>query len=88
MPLDPQWGIKKNSEGKNMFWFGYKAHLAVGTKSQYIFQSLLSSGNLNDGKAAIPLLKGIQEKLPFLKIRYATMDAGYDYEPIYNQIRV
>lgn len=26
----------KNSEGKNVFWYGYKAHLAVGTKSQYI----------------------------------------------------
>ena len=86
MPLDPQWGIKKNSEGKNVFWFGYKAHLGVGTTSQYIFQSLLSSGNLNDGKAAIPLLKGVKEKLPFLKILYATMDAGYDVEPIYKQV--
>ena len=37
--------------------------LAVGTKSQYILQSIMSSGNLNDGKAAIPLLKGI-ENLP------------------------
>ena len=28
-PLEPNWGIKKNSEGKNTFWFGFKAHLAV-----------------------------------------------------------
>lgn len=86
MPIYPQWGIKKNSEGKNVFWYGYKAHLAVGTKSQYIFQSLLSSGNLNDGKAAIPLLKGVKEKLPFVSIRYATMDAGYDVESVYKQV--
>lgn len=33
MPIEPTWGIKKNSEGKNVFWYGYKAHLAVGTKS-------------------------------------------------------
>ena len=58
MPIEPAWGIKKNSEGKNVFWYGYKAHLAVGTKSQYILQSMMSSGSLNDGKAAIPLLKG------------------------------
>src|SRR5690606_17195438 len=83
---DPQWGVKKNSEGKNVFWYGYKAHLAVGTESQYILQSLFSSGNLNDGKAAIPLLKGIQEHVPLSTLRYATMDAGYDYEPIYTQI--
>ncbi len=24
MPLDPKWGVKKISEGKNVFWFGYK----------------------------------------------------------------
>jgi len=86
IPQDPQWGVKKNSEGKNVFWYGYKAHLAVGTTSQYILQSLFSSGNLNDGKAAIPLLKGISERLSLPFLRYEIMDAGYDYEPIYEQI--
>src|SRR5699024_102388 len=84
--LDLKWGVKKNSGGKNEFWFGYKGHLAVGTSSQYILQSLFSSGNLNDGKAAIPLLKGIDERLSLPNLRYQTMDAGYDYEPIYTQV--
>lgn len=84
MPIEPAWGIKKNSEGKNVFWYGYKAHLAVGSKSQYILQSIMSSGNLNDGKAAIPLLKGIKQ-LP-LSIQYGTMDAGYDFVPVYQQL--
>lgn len=86
VPLDPKWGIKKNSEGKNVFWFGYKGHFAVGTKSQYILQSFFSSGNLNDGKAAIPLLKGMQERLSELQISFSTLDAGYDYPAIYQQI--
>ena len=86
VPNNPQWGIKKNSEGKNVFWYGYKGHLAVGSTSQYILQSLFSSGNLNDGKAAIPLLKGLHERLSLDTIRYQTMDAGYDYEPIYKQV--
>lgn len=86
IPQDPEWGIKKNSEGKNVFWYGYKAHLTVGTTSQYILQSLFSSGSLNDGKAAISLLKGIQERLPLSTLRYHTMDAGYDYEAIYTQV--
>ena len=86
IPLNPKWGVKKNSEGKNVFWFGYKGHLAVGTSSQYILQTAFSSGNLNDGKAAIPLLKGIYECLSLLTVCYQTMDAGYDYEPIYQQI--
>lgn len=83
IPIDHAWGIKKNSEGKNVFWYGFKGHLAVGTQSQYILQSMMSSGNLNDGKVAIPLRKGLQ-KLP-LSIRYGMMDAGYDYMPIYQQ---
>ncbi|OMF16149.1 IS1182 family transposase [Paenibacillus sp. FSL H8-0548] len=87
MPLHPQWGIKKNSDGKNVFWYGYKGHLAVGTKSQYILGAMLSSGNLNDGKAAIPLLKGIALQHPNFHFNYAAMDAGYDYEPIYKQVR-
>lgn len=85
VPQDPRWGIKKNSEGKNVYWYGYKGHLAVGTSSQYILQSLFSSGSLNDGKAAIPLLKGIHQ-LPLPQLRYQTMDAGYDYEAIYTQV--
>src|SRR5690625_3407663 len=86
VPTDPKWGVKKNSEGKNEFWFGYKGHLAVGTSSQYILQSFFSSGNVNDGKAAIPLLKGIHERLSLPELRYQTMDAGYDYEAIYKQV--
>src|SRR5690625_6598479 len=86
VPQEPKWGVKKNSEGKNEFWVGYKGHLAVGTSSQYILQSLFSSGNLNDGKAAIPLLKGIDERLSLSNLRYQTMGAGYDYEPIYTQV--
>lgn len=86
VPIQPEWGVKKNSEGKNIFWFGFKCHLAVGTKSQYILQSLFSSGSLNDGKAAIPLLKGVHARLPSLEIKRTTMDAGYDYYPIYEQV--
>ncbi|MFU0789022.1 transposase [Virgibacillus proomii] len=85
VPQDPKWGVKKNSEGKNVFWYGYKGHLAVGTSSQYILQSLFSSGSMNDGKAAIPLLKGVNG-LPLSTLHYQTMDAGYDYDPIYEQV--
>jgi hypothetical protein len=64
MPLAPKWGVKKNSEGKNFYWYGYKGHLAVGTQSQNILRGLLSSRNLNEGKAAISLLKGLKILYP------------------------
>lgn len=86
MPQAPQWGIKKNSDGRNVFWFGFKVHLAVDTTSPFILHALLSSGNLNDGKAAIPLLKGIQSLTPPYHMVHALMDAGYDLPAIYTYI--
>ena len=86
MPIDPKWGIKKNSDGKNTFWYGFKAHLAVSTESQYIISGLMSSGSLNDGKAAIPLLKQIEARWPG-RFQSGIMDKGYDYKAIYEQLR-
>lgn len=85
IPIEPKWGVKKNSDGKNTFWFGFKGHLAVTTKSQYIVARLMSSGNLSDSKAAIPLLKKVAEIVPN-QFTTAIFDAGYDYEAIYRQI--
>ena len=85
IPIEPKWGVKKNSDGKNTFWFGFKGHLAVSTKSQYIVACLMSSGNLSDSKAAIPLLKKVAEVMPH-PFTTAIFDAGYDYEAIYRQI--
>jgi len=52
--------------------------------SQYILQSLFSSGNLNDVKAAIPLLKGIDERLSLPNLKYQTMNTSYESEAIYD----
>jgi len=84
VPIEPHWGIKKNSDGKNTFWYGFKGHLAVSTKSQYIVGRLMSSGNLSDSKAAIPLLKKVDVIVP-KQFKTALFDAGYDYTPIYKQ---
>ena len=86
MPLTPAWGVKKNSDGKNVFWYGYKGHFAVDTESQFIIHSMISSGNLNDGKAAIPVLKGMESTHSQLNMFFALLDAGYDYNAIYEQI--
>lgn len=87
IPLTAEWGVKKNSEGKNVFWYGFKGHLLVDCKSQYILTSLLSSGNINDGKMAIPLLKTLAKDHPHLSVSHVLADAGYDLEPIYRQVQ-
>lgn len=52
IPIEPKWGVKKNSNGKNTFWFGFKGHLAVSTKSQYIVARLMLSGSVSDSKSS------------------------------------
>ncbi|KOP72706.1 hypothetical protein AMS59_17530 [Lysinibacillus sp. FJAT-14745] len=87
-PIEPNWGIKKNSDGKNTFWFwfGFKGHLAVTTKSQYITSRLMTSANLSDSKVATPLLKKVEDQFPE-HFTTAILDAGHDYEPIYRQLQ-
>ena len=45
----------------------------------------MSSENLSDSKAAIPLLKKVNHLLPN-HFTTSIFDAGYDYEAIYRQI--
>ncbi|PKM48083.1 MAG: IS5/IS1182 family transposase [Firmicutes bacterium HGW-Firmicutes-8] len=85
IPLDPEWGVKKNSEGKNVFWYGFKGHLLVDCQSQHILTALFSSAHINDGKMAIPLLKSLAEHHPYLLVKHVLGDAGYDLGPIYKQ---
>ena len=84
-PLEPNWGVKKNSDGKNVFWYGFKGHLAVSTKSQYIVARIMTSASVSDSKLAIPLLKKVHQ-LSEGHFSTGIFDAGYDYEPIYRQL--
>lgn len=45
----------------------------------------MTSGNLNDGKAAIPLLKKMGRDLPAI-FSASLFDAGYDFKAVYQQV--
>lgn len=49
---------------------------------QYITSRLMTSANLSDSKAAIPLFKKVEDQFP-KHFTTAILDAGYDFEPIY-----
>ncbi|MGE7625267.1 transposase [Viridibacillus sp. NPDC096237] len=55
------------------------------TESQYIVGCLMTSANLSDSKAAIPLLKKVEDQIPGY-FTTAILDAGYNFEPIYRQL--
>lgn len=86
-PLEPTWGTKKNTDNKKIFWYGYKGHFAVDCESQYILTAMFSSAHVNDGKMSIPLLKALAARHPYLNIEHVLLDAGYDFEAVYKQVR-
>jgi hypothetical protein len=71
---DAQWGAKS----KDYLFFGYKVHLIVDAKSQLPLDVKVAPANEGDSPQAKPLLKGIKERHPEIKIDSASMDSAYD----------
>gem|GEM_PF-2089105 len=64
----------------------FKERASRGNNRESIYRLLpMTSGNLSDSKAAIPLLKKVEDQFPG-HFKTAIFDAGYDYEPIYRQL--
>ncbi|MHC5227821.1 transposase [Enterococcus sp. LJL99] len=83
IPHYPSWGVKKNSQGKNNYWFSYKGHYAVTTKTHYLVSAVTTSAFVSDMSIAIPLLRNLSE----LNIQqtFVLMDKGYDAKAIYEE---
>ncbi|WP_258082374.1 transposase [Enterococcus mundtii] len=72
-----------NSKGRNVFWHGYKAHLAVTAGSQYILSAVLTSAHIADISMAIPLMREIK-KLGVQDV-HVLFDKGYDALNVYEK---
>lgn len=87
IPTYPAWGVKKNSKGKNNFWFGYKGTLAVSTQSQYILCMAIASAFASYVSLAIPT---IRQTVPLLSTKkeptYFSFDKGYDAQELYQEV--
>ena len=71
-------GSKKNSQGYQETWVGYKLHLDVAD-GQIPISCILTSASLHDSQAAIPLAESTARRVTNL---YDMMDAAYDSEAI------
>jgi transposase len=72
------WGCKRNSQGNNNYWKGYKLHLDV-TDSGIPISAIVTGANVHDSQAAIPLERMSGERVTHL---YSLMDSAYDAKPI------
>lgn len=71
-------GCKRNSQGYQQTWIGYKLHLDC-VDGDIPVSAILTSASLHDSQAAIPLAQMTRERVTNL---YDLMDAAYDAEPI------
>jgi len=83
LPCQCDWGTKKNSNGAEEHWRGYKLHLDIAD-GQVPISAVLTSASLHDSQVAIPLATMTTQRVTYL---YELMDSAYDADHIHQQSR-
>jgi hypothetical protein len=71
-------GGKKDSNGNNQYWRGYKLHLDVAD-GQIPISAVLTSASVHDSQVAIPLMTMSTQRVNYC---YDLMDSAYDAQHI------
>lgn len=84
---NPNWGMKRDTNGNNIRWFGWKLHILCDSKSELPLDILMTPASTYDGTVATDMIDDFLEKYKsvFNPIYYA-MDSGYDLEYVYDDI--
>ena len=83
LPRECDIGTKKNSQGQDQYWRGYKLHLDVAD-GQVPINAVLTSASVHDSQVAIPLMRVTSRRVVYL---YDLMDSAYDAEAILAESR-
>ncbi len=84
---NPNWGMKRDTNGNNIRWFGWKFHMLCDSKSELPLDVMVTPTSNYDGTVALPLIEQFFEnyKVKF-KPKYYAMDSAYDLEYVYKEI--
>jgi len=83
LPRQCDMGAKKNSQGREQYWRGYKLHLDVAD-GQVPISAVLTSASVHDSQVAIPLMTMTSKRVVHL---YELMDSAYDANEIHAHCR-
>ncbi len=85
---DAGWGFKKNSDGDEYSWLGYKMHLAstLVDKIEIPLLPIVTPANANDSPVMIPLLEKNKSLVKGLSPRFVLGDKGYDAKENYRAV--
>lgn len=83
----PNWGMKKDTNGNNIRWFGWKLHILADCASELPLKVMVTPANVYDGTVVIGLIKEFREAYGHLfNPEYFIMDSGYDLKENYGYI--
>jgi len=83
--VSPNWGKKKDTDGNDHKWYGWKLHILADCKSELPLSIIMTPANMNDSTQAIPLMKQFKEHYgSVFRSSYYMMDKIYDVEDIYD----
>ena len=80
------WGVKQNTHGNKIAWFGYKEHAAIDTKSELPVAIEITPAGTHDSQVAMKLVKKANDNL-VKEPKHYLMDSAYDSTDIYEAIR-
>lgn len=80
------WGVKQNTDGNKIAWFGYKLHIATDTKSELPIALEVTPASVHDSNMALSIIKQVKENVK-TSPRYYLMDSGYDSMDIYTSVK-
>jgi hypothetical protein len=83
LPRQCDMGAKKNNQGQDQYWRGYKLHLDVAD-GQLPISAVLTSASVHDSQVAIPLMMLTAQRVVHL---YELMDSAYDADDIHAHSR-
>jgi hypothetical protein len=83
LPRECGIGVKKNSQGNEQYWIGFKFHLDVAD-GQLPVSAILTSASVHDSQVAIPLMTLTSQRVTHL---YELMDSAYDADAIHQHSR-
>ncbi|WP_427337964.1 transposase [Caloranaerobacter sp. DY30410] len=79
--------MKKDTNGNNIKWLGWKLHIICDCKSELPIDILITPASTYDGTVAIPLIEQFLGNYKgILKPTHYSMDSRYDFEYIYIDI--
>jgi len=80
------WGIKRDTNGNQVKWFGYKLHIVTDVLSGLPIAIKVTPANVHDSSVVVELLDLCSPNI-HAKADYYLMDSGYDDHDIYKLIR-